>query len=265
QSFLASHLCSSNNVFFLMRIEDFEFGHIEVLKDTKLSGEDTIPLLDKDEFTTRLYTNSSSSTSTSVISTSTSAISTSTSASTNRIYNSDNKCGLSKTLMTEQNNSAKQIKVKIVEEVVVKIVVAHFIGNIIYPNGYGMIFFFIGKRHVLYTLKWEIIPENKEKEYLKEKTHVLEGDKELIGHDFNCFLQFAWVIDLQHKNEEKEDMNIHVNFEVEKDTFFGVLEGKMAGEVVKKNVEEYYFDILIKALTIDEGVLKFCYDIGKID
>jgi hypothetical protein len=28
----------------------------------------------------------------------------------------------------------------------VKIVVAHFIGNIIYPNGYGMIFFFIGKR-----------------------------------------------------------------------------------------------------------------------
>ncbi|KAL5654137.1 hypothetical protein ACJX0J_033456, partial [Zea mays] len=56
-------------------------------------------------FTTRLYTNSSSSTSTSVISTSTSAISTSTSASTNRIYNSDNKCGLSKTLMTEQNNS----------------------------------------------------------------------------------------------------------------------------------------------------------------
>ncbi|KAL5682351.1 hypothetical protein ACJX0J_008736, partial [Zea mays] len=68
--------------------------------------KETVPV----PFTTRLYTNSSSSTSTSVISTSTSAISTSTSASTNRIYNSDNKCGLSKTLMTEQNNSAKQIK-----------------------------------------------------------------------------------------------------------------------------------------------------------
>ncbi|KAL5665674.1 hypothetical protein ACJX0J_025782, partial [Zea mays] len=77
--------------------------------EIKIIPRDHINKLLKNYILIPLYTNSSSSTSTSVISTSTSAISTSTSASTNRIYNSDNKCGLSKTLMTEQNNSAKQI------------------------------------------------------------------------------------------------------------------------------------------------------------
>lgn len=91
---------------------------------------------------------------------------------------------------TEDEDAASWKRVKIVEEVVVeltlpskslisialatspskvmkvKIVVAHFIGNIIYTNGYGMIFFFYREKSRKRTKKWWNFPSGAKPHWL---------------------------------------------------------------------------------------------------